>query len=46
MTLQEPIVAVDEGKNMLPVCIDFVGTNLQREAVIMLTTITGSAQGI
>ena len=45
VTLQEPIMAVDEGRRVLPVCVDFLGSNLNREAVVTLTTVTGMAQG-
>ena len=45
MTLLDPIMAVDEGTRILPVCVDFVGSNLGREAVVTLTTVTGQAVG-
>ena len=46
MTLQEPIMAVDEGLIMLPVCVDFVGPILNTQAIVSLTTITGGAVGM
>ena len=46
VTLQEPIMAVDEGVSTFPVCVDFIGSNLNREAVVTLsTTQTGTALG-
>ena len=46
VTLIEPIMAVDEGKTLFPVCVDFIGSDLDRAVVVTLTTInTGSAQG-
>ena len=46
MTLQEPIMAVDEGRGVIPVCVDFVGSNLGRQAIVTLTTTeTGGAIG-
>ena len=46
MTLQEPIMAADEGISTFPVCVDLVGSNLNRDAVVTLTTIeTGAALG-
>ena len=46
MTLQEPIMAADEGILRFPVCVDFVGSNLNRVIVVTLTTTeTGAALG-
>lgn len=38
-------MVVDEGKRELPVCVDFLGTNLINEIIVTLTTVTGGAQG-
>lgn len=46
MTLKEPITAVDEGRTELPVCIDFLGSNLDRQVIVTLTTVTGVAAGM
>lgn len=45
MTLREPIMAVDEGKRELPVCVDFLGSFLSNPIIVTLTTITGTAIG-
>ena len=45
VTLTEAVVAVDEGRVELPVCVDFLGSVLTRQVVVTLTTLTGSAQG-
>ena len=46
VTLLEPVMVVDEAKTMLPVCVDFLGSNLDRAVIVTLTTTnTGSAQG-
>lgn len=45
VTLQEPIMAVDEGKIQLPVCVDFLGSTLSNPIIVTLTTITGTAVG-
>ena len=46
VTLLEPVMPVDEGQTMLPVCVDFLGSNLDRTVIVTLTTTnTGSAQG-
>ena len=45
VTLQEPIMAVDEGRAIVPVCVDFLGTTLARQIIVTVSTSSDTAIG-
>lgn len=45
VTLQEPIMAADEGRSLVSVCVDFLGTTLERQVIVRVTTSSDSAIG-